>query len=56
MPRPFLQVDVFSHESFRGNPVAVVLEADGLSAASMQRFANWTNRSETTLLRGSVEL
>jgi PhzF family phenazine biosynthesis protein len=48
--RPFQQVDVFSSEPYRGNPVAVVLNADGLSAAAMQQFANWTNLSETTFV------
>jgi len=46
----FQQVDVFSTEPFRGNPLAVVLGADGLSDAEMARFANWTNLSETTFL------
>ena len=48
--RPFVQVDVFSPEPFGGNPLAVVLEASGLTAAQMQRFANWTNLAETTFL------
>jgi PhzF family phenazine biosynthesis protein len=46
----FSQVDVFSTEPFRGNPVAVVHDADGLDEAEMRRFANWTNLSETTFL------
>jgi PhzF family phenazine biosynthesis protein len=41
-------VDVFSAEAFKGNPVAVILGADGLSAAEMQQIAAWTNLSETT--------
>src|SRR6476620_3735905 len=48
--RPFAQVDVFSTEPFGGNPVAVVLDADGLSTEEMQRFAAWTNLSETTFV------
>jgi PhzF family phenazine biosynthesis protein len=48
--RPFSQVDVFASEPLRGNPVAVVHDADGLSDADMQRFAHWTNLSETTFL------
>jgi PhzF family phenazine biosynthesis protein len=48
--RPFSQVDVFSAEPLMGNPVAVVHEADGLSDEEMQRFARWTNLSETTFL------
>jgi PhzF family phenazine biosynthesis protein len=50
MPRPFAQVDVFTDIPYRGNPVAVVLAADGLSDGEMQRFANWTNLSETTFV------
>lgn len=48
--RPFYEVDVFTAEPYRGNPLAVVAEADGLSTGEMQRFANWTNFSETTFL------
>ncbi|HEX3929073.1 MAG TPA: PhzF family phenazine biosynthesis protein [Nocardioides sp.] len=48
--RRFSQVDVFSSEPLAGNPVAVVHDADGLDAAQMQRFAQWTNLSETTFL------
>jgi PhzF family phenazine biosynthesis protein len=56
MLRRFRQVDVFSTEPFRGNPVAVVLDAEGLDTADMQRVANWTNLSETTfVLPPSVE-
>ncbi|GAA4519259.1 PhzF family phenazine biosynthesis protein [Brachybacterium paraconglomeratum] len=48
--RPFAQLDVFADRPQRGNPLAVVLEADGLSAEDMQRVARWTNLSETTFL------
>ncbi|MHA7224313.1 PhzF family phenazine biosynthesis protein [Arthrobacter sp. RHLT1-20] len=48
--RPFVQVDVFSREPYRGNPLAVVLNADGLTTEQMQQFANWTNLSETTFI------
>jgi len=48
--RPFAQVDVFTAEAYRGNPLAVVLEASGLSVDDMQRFARWTNLSETTFV------
>lgn len=47
---PFHQVDVFSSTPFKGNPLAVIAEADGLDDATMQRIANWTNLSETTFL------
>jgi len=48
--RPFQQVDVFTTAAYRGNPVAVVLDGDGLSTDEMQRVANWTNLSETTFV------
>jgi PhzF family phenazine biosynthesis protein len=48
--RPFSQVDVFSTEPLKGNPVAVVHEADGIDEEEMRRFAHWTNLSETTFL------
>ena len=37
--RPFRQIDVFRHHPGFGNPVAVVLDAQGLSDADMRRFA-----------------
>ncbi|WP_426997547.1 PhzF family phenazine biosynthesis protein [Pseudarthrobacter sp. N5] len=49
-PRPFAQVDVFTGEPYRGNPLAVVLDAEGLTTEQMQQFANWTNLAETTFL------
>ena len=48
--RPFKQIDVFSDRPGYGNPVAVVLDADGLSDSDMRRFAAWTKLSETTFL------
>lgn len=50
MHRSFVQVDVFSDIAYHGNPVAVVLDGDGLDTDAMQRFANWTNLSETTFV------
>ncbi|HEX9031061.1 MAG TPA: PhzF family phenazine biosynthesis protein [Streptosporangiaceae bacterium] len=50
MRRAFSQVDVFASEPLRGNPVAVVHDAGGLTTEQMQRFAHWTNLSETTFL------
>lgn len=47
---PFLQVDVFAAEAFRGNPLAVVAGADALSTDQMAQIANWTNLSETTFI------
>ena len=46
----FKQVDVFSSVALKGNPVAVVLNADSLSDAQMADFARWTNLSETTFV------
>lgn len=48
--RPFKQVDVFSSVPFMGNPLAVVLGADGLDGAQMQAIARWTGLSETTFV------
>lgn len=48
--RRFQQVDVFTHTPYYGNPVAVVLDAEGMSDEAMQRFAAWTNLSETTFV------
>ncbi|HEY0716383.1 MAG TPA: PhzF family phenazine biosynthesis isomerase, partial [Streptosporangiaceae bacterium] len=50
MERPFSQVDVFTDEPYFGNPVAVVMDGKGVSAEDMQRFAQWTNLSETTFI------
>lgn len=54
--RQFRQVDVFGSGPLTGNPVAVVHDADDLDDDTMQRFARWTNLSETTfLLRPTTE-
>lgn len=50
MTRRFSQVDVFGSGDGAGNPVAVVLDAEGLGDGEMQRFANWTNLAETTFV------
>jgi PhzF family phenazine biosynthesis protein len=50
MARPFSQVDVFTSAPYRGNPLAVVLDGEGLGAEQMQRFAHWMNLSETTFV------
>lgn len=50
MQRSIQYVDVFTAEPYRGNPVAVVLDSDGLSDGDMQRFARWTGLSETTFV------
>ncbi|QQC65276.1 PhzF family phenazine biosynthesis protein [Paraburkholderia ginsengisoli] len=46
----FKQVDVFTSVPFKGNPLAVVFDADELDAKQMQAIAQWTNLSETTFL------
>lgn len=46
----FHQVDVFTAEPLRGNPLAVVHDAQGLNDVQMADFARWTNLSETTFL------
>lgn len=48
--RPFTQLDVFTAVPLKGNALAVVHAAEGLSDAQMQAFAHWTNLSETTFL------
>lgn len=49
-PFEFKQVDVFSTVALKGNPVAVVLNADSLTDAQMADFARWTNLIETTFV------
>lgn len=46
----FTTVDVFTTDRFKGNPLAVVLDADGLSTAQMQAIAAEFNLSETTFV------
>jgi len=48
--RPFQQVDVFTATPYLGNPLAVVLDGEGLSIEAMQQFTNWTNLSEATFV------
>jgi PhzF family phenazine biosynthesis protein len=50
MKRRFRQVDVFTDTPYAGNPVAVVLDGDGLDPNEMQRIATWINLSETTFV------
>lgn len=55
MSRRFAQVDVFSAQPISGNPVAVVLDGDGLTDEQMAAFARWTNLSETTFVLPPTE-
>ncbi|HUA74033.1 MAG TPA: PhzF family phenazine biosynthesis protein [Solirubrobacteraceae bacterium] len=48
--RGYTVVDVFGESPYAGNPVAVVLDGEGLSTEQMQGLAAWTNLSETTFL------
>jgi len=48
--RRFLQLDVFSTHAGGGNPLAVVLDAEGLDDAAMQAIARWTRLPETTFV------
>jgi len=50
MIRRFHQLDVFTATPLKGNPLAVVHDAQGLDDATMAAFARWTNLSETTFL------
>jgi PhzF family phenazine biosynthesis protein len=50
MQRRFHQLDVFTDTPLKGNPLAVVHDAQGLDDATMAAFARWTNLSETTFL------
>jgi len=46
----FKTVDVFTCVPYKGNPVAVVLKADGFTSDQMQQIASWINLSETTFV------
>lgn len=50
MQRHFQVIDVFSEEPFRGNPLAVVHDASGISDEEMLQLTRWLNLSETTFL------
>jgi trans-2,3-dihydro-3-hydroxyanthranilate isomerase len=50
MQRRYVTVDVFTDRAFGGNPLAVVLDAGGLSTAQMQAIAVEFNYSETTFV------
>ena len=46
--RRFRQVDVFTAVPYAGNPVAVVLDAEGIDDDLLQRFAAWTRASASS--------
>lgn len=47
---PFRQLDVFGSGPFSGNPLAVVLDAEGLTTEQMIAISEWTNLSECTFV------
>ena len=50
MTRRYVQLDVFADRPGAGNPLAVVLDAEGLDDAAMQAIARWTRLPETTFV------
>src|ERR1700727_371163 len=50
MQRRYITVDVFTDRAFGGNPLAVVLDAQGLDTAQMQAIAAEFNYAETTFV------
>lgn len=55
MNRRFQFVDVFSEQSFSGNPLPVILDSEGLSTEEMQKITRWMNLSETVFLLPPTE-
>lgn len=53
--RRYAQVDVFADRPGAGNPLAVVLDADGLADEQMQAIAKWTRLPETTFVLPAVD-
>jgi PhzF family phenazine biosynthesis protein len=53
--RAYTVVDVFTDTPYLGNPVGVMLDGTGLSSEQMQRYAAWTNLSETTFVLPASE-
>ncbi|MBK9118021.1 MAG: PhzF family phenazine biosynthesis protein [Phycisphaerales bacterium] len=47
---PFLLVDAFAEQPYRGNPAGVVFDADGLTPEQMQHIAREIRASETAFL------
>jgi PhzF family phenazine biosynthesis protein len=50
MKRRYVQLDVFAGHPGDGNPLAVVLDGEGLDDATMQAIARWTRLPETTFV------
>ncbi|MGB7561320.1 MAG: PhzF family phenazine biosynthesis protein, partial [Candidatus Acidiferrales bacterium] len=51
MKRRLYQLDVFTTKPFAGNPLAVVTDGDGLTAAQMQAVAREMNLAETVFVQ-----
>lgn len=54
-PRRYLQADVFADRPGAGNPLAVVLDGEGLSDDDMQAIARWTRLPETTFVLPAID-
>jgi PhzF family phenazine biosynthesis protein len=50
LPTDFVHVDAFTHRPLFGNPAAVVFDADGIAAETMQKVAREMNLSETVFI------
>jgi trans-2,3-dihydro-3-hydroxyanthranilate isomerase len=55
MRRKFFTLDVFTRRRYAGNPLAVVLDPDGLDGAAMQSIAREFNLSETVFVLPPVD-
>ena len=55
MQRRIRFVDVFGEGTMSGNPLAVVVDSEGLSSDDMQQIARWLNLSETTYLEEATQ-
>jgi trans-2,3-dihydro-3-hydroxyanthranilate isomerase len=55
MRRRFITLDVFTSRRFAGNPLAVVLDGEGLDAAVMQTVAREFNLAETVFVLPAEE-
>ena len=53
--RRYLQLDVFADRPGAGNPLAVVLDGEGLDDATMQAIARWTRLPETTFVTKATQ-
>lgn len=50
MQRRFQQVDVFSTLPYKGNPLGVVLDGEGLDTEALRDYSLWSNLSEVTCI------